>query len=64
MDVRVLGYMVMEDEKGQDEKVLAVLTKDPRYVTCWLAGWSGWLPGWLAIGPSNLLPSNRFGSLP
>ncbi|TFJ83379.1 hypothetical protein NSK_005311 [Nannochloropsis salina CCMP1776] len=30
VDVRVLGYMVMEDEKGKDEKVLAVLTKDPR----------------------------------
>lgn len=30
MDVRVIGFMVMEDEKGMDEKVLAVLTKDPR----------------------------------
>lgn len=30
-DVRVLGYMIMEDEKGKDEKVLGVLTKDPRF---------------------------------
>lgn len=28
--MRVIGYMVMEDEKGKDEKVLAVLKTDPR----------------------------------
>lgn len=29
--VRPICYMVMEDEKGMDEKVLAVIDKDPRY---------------------------------
>jgi inorganic pyrophosphatase len=29
--IRPICYMVMEDEKGQDEKVLAVLAKDPNY---------------------------------
>ena len=28
--VRPICYMIMEDEKGQDEKVLAVVDKDPR----------------------------------
>ena len=28
---RPICYMVMEDEKGQDEKVLAVLSEDPNY---------------------------------
>lgn len=32
VDVRPIGYMVMEDEKGMDEKVLAVPAKDPRYM--------------------------------
>ena len=31
VDVRAIGYMVMEDEKGLDEKVLAVPTNDPRF---------------------------------
>lgn len=31
VDVRPIAYMVMEDEKGADEKVLAVCAKDPRY---------------------------------
>eukprot|EP00937_MAST-01D_sp_MAST-1D-sp2_P006747 g6747.t1 len=31
VDVRPLGFMIMEDEKGLDEKVLAVPTHDPRY---------------------------------
>lgn len=31
VDIRPLGYMVMEDEKGLDEKVLAVPDKDPRF---------------------------------
>lgn len=31
IDVRVIAYMVMEDEKGGDEKVLAVPANDPRY---------------------------------
>jgi len=31
VDVRAVGYMVMEDEKGLDEKVLAVPTNDPRF---------------------------------
>ena len=31
VDVRAIGYMVMEDEKGLDEKVLAVPTSDPRF---------------------------------
>ena len=26
-----IGYMVMEDEKGLDEKVLAVVLGDPHY---------------------------------
>lgn len=30
-DVRPIGYMIMEDEKGLDEKVLAVPAADPRY---------------------------------
>ena len=29
--VRPICYMVMEDEKGMDEKVLAVIHNDPRY---------------------------------
>lgn len=29
--IRPICYMVMEDEKGQDEKVLAVLSQDPAY---------------------------------
>tara|TARA_B100001287_G_C22676784_1_gene528138 strand:- start:1152 stop:1673 length:522 start_codon:yes stop_codon:yes gene_type:complete len=29
--VRPICYMVMEDEKGMDEKVLAVIDNDPRY---------------------------------
>ncbi|GAB5369000.1 hypothetical protein AAMO2058_001367500 [Amorphochlora amoebiformis] len=32
VDVRPIAYMVMEDEKGMDEKVLAVVSKDPHYV--------------------------------
>mmetsp|Transcript_8988 Transcript_8988/g.14565 ORF Transcript_8988/g.14565 Transcript_8988/m.14565 type:complete len:280 (-) Transcript_8988:636-1475(-) len=32
VDVRPIAYMVMEDEKGMDEKVLAVVNKDPHYV--------------------------------
>ncbi|CAM9955461.1 unnamed protein product, partial [Choristocarpus tenellus] len=31
VDICPLGYMVMEDEKGLDEKVLAVPDKDPRF---------------------------------
>ncbi|CAM9430070.1 unnamed protein product [Ectocarpus fasciculatus] len=31
VDVRPLGFMCMEDEKGLDEKVLAVPDKDPRF---------------------------------
>ena len=31
VDVRALGYMIMEDEKGLDEKVLAVPVSDPRF---------------------------------
>lgn len=31
IDVRIIAYMVMEDEKGGDEKVLAVPANDPRY---------------------------------
>ena len=31
VDVRAVGYMIMEDEKGLDEKVLAVPTHDPRF---------------------------------
>eukprot|EP00752_Nemacystus_decipiens_P004562 g4164.t1 len=31
VEIRALGYMVMEDEKGLDEKVLAVPDKDPRF---------------------------------
>ena len=31
VDVRPLGYMIMEDEKGLDEKVLAVPVNDPRF---------------------------------
>lgn len=31
VDVRAIGYMIMEDEKGLDEKVLAVPTSDPRF---------------------------------
>ena len=31
VDVRPLGYMIMEDEKGLDEKVLAVPVHDPRF---------------------------------
>eukprot|EP00903_Cladosiphon_okamuranus_P019533 g17964.t1 len=31
VEIRALGYMVMEDEKGLDEKVLAVPNKDPRF---------------------------------
>ena len=30
-DVRPIGYMIMEDEKGMDEKILCVLAKDPHY---------------------------------
>ena len=29
--IRPISYLIMEDEKGQDEKVLAVLDKDPHY---------------------------------
>ncbi len=29
--VRPICYMIMEDEKGMDEKVLAVINNDPRY---------------------------------
>ena len=29
--IRPLGYLVMEDEKGKDEKVLAVSSKDPHF---------------------------------
>mmetsp|Transcript_17362 Transcript_17362/g.26037 ORF Transcript_17362/g.26037 Transcript_17362/m.26037 type:complete len:147 (-) Transcript_17362:238-678(-) len=32
VDVRPIAYMVMEDEKGMDEKVLAVVHKDPHYM--------------------------------
>ena len=31
VDVRPICYMVMEDEKGRDEKLLAVVNKDPLY---------------------------------
>ena len=31
VDVRPIAYLVMEDEKGLDEKVLAVLADDPRF---------------------------------
>lgn len=31
VDVRPLAYLAMSDEKGQDEKVLAVMSKDPLY---------------------------------
>ena len=31
VDVRAIGFMIMEDEKGLDEKVLAVPTHDPRF---------------------------------
>jgi inorganic pyrophosphatase len=31
LDIRPIGYMVMEDEKGVDEKVLAVSTQDPHF---------------------------------
>jgi len=31
VDVRAIGYMIMEDEKGLDEKVLAVPVTDPRF---------------------------------
>ena len=31
VDVRAVGYMIMEDEKGLDEKVLAVPSHDPRF---------------------------------
>ena len=31
VDVRPIAYMVMEDEKGMDEKMLAVSAKDPRF---------------------------------
>jgi len=31
VDVRPICYMVMEDEKGRDEKLLAVVDKDPLY---------------------------------
>ncbi|GAB5355041.1 hypothetical protein AAMO2058_000171900 [Amorphochlora amoebiformis] len=30
VDVRPIGYLVMQDEKGMDEKLLAVTAKDPR----------------------------------
>jgi len=30
VDVRPIGYLVMKDEKGTDEKLLAVAAKDPR----------------------------------
>mmetsp|Transcript_31773 Transcript_31773/g.77432 ORF Transcript_31773/g.77432 Transcript_31773/m.77432 type:complete len:309 (-) Transcript_31773:329-1255(-) len=30
VDVRPIGYLIMQDEKGKDEKLLAVPTKDPR----------------------------------
>eukprot|EP00471_Norrisiella_sphaerica_P005280 CAMPEP_0184478502 /NCGR_PEP_ID=MMETSP0113_2-20130426/512_1 /TAXON_ID=91329 /ORGANISM="Norrisiella sphaerica, Strain BC52" /LENGTH=251 /DNA_ID=CAMNT_0026856315 /DNA_START=226 /DNA_END=981 /DNA_ORIENTATION=+ len=30
VDVRPIGYLVMQDEKGKDEKLLAVAAKDPR----------------------------------
>eukprot|EP00472_Partenskyella_glossopodia_P013378 CAMPEP_0197541244 /NCGR_PEP_ID=MMETSP1318-20131121/67052_1 /TAXON_ID=552666 /ORGANISM="Partenskyella glossopodia, Strain RCC365" /LENGTH=283 /DNA_ID=CAMNT_0043100397 /DNA_START=210 /DNA_END=1061 /DNA_ORIENTATION=- len=30
VDVRPIGYLVMQDEKGMDEKLLAVAAKDPR----------------------------------
>ncbi len=29
--VRPIGFMIMEDEKGMDEKVLGVIDQDPRY---------------------------------
>jgi inorganic pyrophosphatase len=32
IEVRPLGYLEMTDEKGPDQKVLAVPTTDPRYV--------------------------------
>lgn len=31
VDIRPIAYMVMEDEKGMDEKVLAVSSKDPHF---------------------------------
>lgn len=31
VDVRPVGYLVMEDDGGIDEKVICVQTKDPRY---------------------------------
>ncbi|MEY4639952.1 MAG: hypothetical protein RLY13_950 [Actinomycetota bacterium] len=31
VDVRPVGYLVMEDDGGVDEKVICVQTKDPRY---------------------------------
>ena len=31
VDVRPICYMIMEDEKGRDEKLLAVVNKDPLY---------------------------------
>jgi inorganic pyrophosphatase len=30
VDIRPIGYLQMEDEKGIDEKLLAVAAKDPR----------------------------------
>lgn len=31
IESRVIGVLVMSDDKGQDEKLLAVPTKDPRW---------------------------------
>lgn len=31
VDIRPICYMIMEDEKGMDEKLLAVVDKDPLY---------------------------------
>ena len=31
VQVKPIGYMVMEDEKGNDEKLLAIAEKDPHY---------------------------------
>lgn len=32
--VKPIGYLEMSDEKGQDEKLIAVLDKDPRFKHC------------------------------
>ncbi|MCC2683220.1 MAG: ppa [Paenibacillaceae bacterium] len=31
IEARVIGVLIMSDDKGQDEKLLAVPTKDPRF---------------------------------